>query len=192
MPRTKRYKEAKHRVRWFSDAEEKAMLDTAAHLGMSELHDFIVLGIDTGFRRSELLGLTLSDHHKGNLLLHEGETKSGEHRTVPCSPRVLAIIQARHTARHYKIFPTMTSSVCRKQWEDLRTLLGRDEDAGCIPHVLRHTCATRLVSEGVPLTVVQAWMGHKVIATTMRYAHLATGMLEAAGALMNKRVPELA
>ena len=191
LPRTKRYKEAKHRVRWFTDAEEKAMLDTSKHLGMSELHDFIILGIDTGFRRSELLGLHLSDFHKGNLLLHEGETKSGEPRTVPCTPRVLSIIQQRQAAGHHKMFPTMTSSVCRKQWEDLRTLLKRDSDVGFIPHVMRHTCATRLVSEGVPLNVVQAWMGHKVIATTMRYAHLARGQLDAAGALMNNRVADL-
>lgn len=192
LPRTKRYKESKHRVRWFTDSEEKAMLDTARHLGMVELHDFIVLGIDTGFRRSELLQLTLSDYQRGSLLLHEGETKTGEPRTVPCTPRVLAIIQQRQAAGQHKLFPTMTSSQCRKQWEDLRGLLGRDDDAGFIPHVMRHTCATRLVAEGVPLNVVQAWMGHKVISTTMRYAHLAKGQLDAARNLLNNRVPDLA
>jgi hypothetical protein len=42
-------------------------------------------------------------------------------------------------------------------------------------HVLRHTFCSRLVSNGVPLTVVQKLAGHRSIQTTMRYAHLAPG-----------------
>ncbi len=40
-----------------------------------------------------------------------------------------------------------------------------------------HTCASRLVQRGVPLKVVQEWMGHKAINMTMRYAHLAPANL---------------
>jgi site-specific recombinase XerD len=35
-----------------------------------------------------------------------------------------------------------------------------------------------MVQRGVPLAVVQAWMGHSSINTTMRYAHLAPGSLQ--------------
>jgi len=40
-------------------------------------------------------------------------------------------------------------------------------------HTLRHTFASRLVTEGVNLKRVQEFMGHKNIAMTMKYAHLA-------------------
>jgi hypothetical protein len=40
-------------------------------------------------------------------------------------------------------------------------------------HTLQHTFASRLVMAGVDLKTVQELMGHKTIAMTARYAHLA-------------------
>jgi len=45
-------------------------------------------------------------------------------------------------------------------------------------HCLRHTFASRLVMAGVPLRKVQELMGHKTIAMTCRYAHLAPEHLQ--------------
>lgn len=39
------------------------------------------------------------------------------------------------------------------------------------PHILRHTCTNRLVSELGHLVRRQDWVGHENSQTTMRYAH---------------------
>ena len=192
LPRTKRYKESQHRIRWYSDAEETQMLKMTAHMGLHELHDFIIVGIDTGFRRTELLRLDpFRDYMKGHVMAHAGETKNGDARSVPATERVKAIFEKRRKDGSAKVFPTLTNSTLRKQWDDLRAILKKEDDPGFIVHVLRHTCATRLVAAGVPLPVVQAWMGHKVIQTTMRYAHLVPGAMRDAVKRLEARSVEL-
>lgn len=39
-------------------------------------------------------------------------------------------------------------------------------------HDLRHSCATLLLRNGVPMSEIQKWLGHSSIRTTERYAHL--------------------
>lgn len=45
----------------------------------------------------------------------------------------------------------------------------RMADPGFTPHILRHTCLTRMVDDGTPLEKVQQWAGHKSIIVTRRY-----------------------
>ena len=40
-------------------------------------------------------------------------------------------------------------------------------------HQFRHTCASDLLEAGVHLAQVQRILGHSVIATTVRYVHIA-------------------
>jgi site-specific recombinase XerD len=44
---------------------------------------------------------------------------------------------------------------------------------GFVGHDLRHTFASHLVMSGANITSVKELMGHKTIAMTLRYAHLA-------------------
>lgn len=39
-------------------------------------------------------------------------------------------------------------------------------------HDLRHSCATLLLRNGVPIEEIQKWLGHSSVKTTERYAHL--------------------
>ena len=58
-----------------------------------------------------------------------------------------------------------------RKW--LATVLEQAKIKGVTWHTLRHTFASRLVMAGVDLKTVQELMGHKTIAMTARYAHLA-------------------
>jgi integrase len=168
-------KEAKHRIRWMDEAEEGRVLALCDHLGLSDLKDYIIVAIDTGFRRGEMLGFKPQDFSNGLLHLHEGETKTEEARSVPATRRVTEVLN-RRSNRPYTFYP-LTVYTLRAQWEYLRELLQMQADPQFVVHMLRHTCASRLVQRGVPLAMVQKWMGHKKIETTLRYAHLAPNSL---------------
>jgi integrase len=49
---------------------------------------------------------------------------------------------------------------------------------GVSPHRLRHTFATRLINQGVPITIIQKLLGHEDLNTTQRYAHVADPTVE--------------
>ncbi|MBP6479905.1 MAG: site-specific integrase [Pseudomonadales bacterium] len=46
------------------------------------------------------------------------------------------------------------------------------------PHSLRHGFATRMVRRGAPLPIIQKWLGHAFVSTTMLYIHPETADLE--------------
>lgn len=168
-------KEAKHRIRWMDEEEERKVLALCDHLGLHDLADYIAVAIDTGFRRAELLGFQSRDFSSGILHLHAGATKSDEARSVPATKRVAEILNRR--GNRSVAFSPLTIPTLRAQWERIRSLLGLETDPQFVPHMMRHTCASRLVQRGVPLTMVKTWMGHAKIETTLRYAHLAPDSL---------------
>lgn len=171
VPKLPRRKEGKHRIRWMDIQEEQRALNMADHLGLVTLKDFIIVAIDTGFRRAELLGFESRDFVNGLLHLHAGSTKNDDARAIPATDRVRNILNRRASAK--RPFGDLSVPTLRYQWSVLKTALGCEDDPQWVVHMLRHTCASRLVQRGVPLAVVQKWMGHKNINTTLRYAHLA-------------------
>lgn len=180
MPKLPRRKPGKHRIRWMDESEEAKALALCSQLNLPQLRDLMVVAVDTGFRRSELLGLHRSDYSNGMLHLHAGQTKTDKARAVPVTERVMSILKTRmeNVSMNGRFFD-MTFHQLRKQWWDLKTAMGLEDDPQFCVHMLRHTCASRMVQRGVPLAVVQAWMGHSSITTTMRYAHLAPSNLQA-------------
>jgi integrase/recombinase XerC len=46
------------------------------------------------------------------------------------------------------------------------------------PHRLRHTFATRLINQGVPITTIQKLLGHRHLSSTQRYADVAETTVE--------------
>jgi hypothetical protein len=50
--------------------------------------------------------------------------------------------------------------------------------SGLSPHRLRHTLATHLLNQGVPITTIQKLLGHQDLGTTQRYARVADQTVE--------------
>ncbi|MBO6638045.1 MAG: site-specific integrase [Roseitalea sp.] len=131
--------------------------------------------IDTGARVGEALGLKHGDVHNGRATFWI--TKSGRSRTVPLTDRAVSALadQARQPGGP---FHGVAYQKFLYHWNAVKRDMGLKDDAQFVPHMLRHTCASRLVQAGIDLRRVQAFLGHQTIQMTLRYAHLATDDLD--------------
>ena len=171
-PDIPRLKEGRGRLRFLSKEEETRLLDKLGYL-RPEFADFTAFLIDTGFRFGEALKFTWSDYHDGKVTLWH--TKSNTPRTVPLTQRCREILE-RCPRDNQQPFSHINRNTYRTVFEKARAMAGLGEDV--IPHVMRHTCASRLVQSGVDIRRVQVWLGHSTIAMTMRYSHLAPDDLD--------------
>lgn len=188
-PRIERHGEQEGRIYWFNEEEEAEMQSACRKLGLTDLSDYIHFAIGTGFRRSEMLRLRVSDCTGGVLRLHNGETKSGYGRSQPIEdPLIAAMVAKAKEAGQERVFYALNEYSLRAQWGMLRDFLGQQDNPKYVVHALRHTTATRLAIMGTDTAHIQAFMGHEAIVTTLRYIHLAAEHLKGvAGKLVRAR-----
>ncbi|MQB00229.1 MAG: tyrosine-type recombinase/integrase [Actinobacteria bacterium] len=180
-PDIPRRKEGRGRTRFLTREEEAAFLGLFTQWSKQDEVDLFVVLIDTGVRMGEALRLEPRDADFETGFLSVWKTKNGDPRSVPMTKRVREVIGRRtpEIGPVRDVFSVSPHSF-RQTWDRAKVMFGLSDDKQLVPHALRHTCASRLVQRGVPLKVVQEWMGHKTISVTMRYAHLAPANLLAA------------
>lgn len=147
----------------------------------------------SGLRRGELerLNLEALDRTEGTLRI-DGR-KTGRERCVPLPEMVLRCLDAYLPLRHNQLEATGSCGECAL----LVSRTGQRLSAAAISngihaiacraqvpldslHQFRHSCASDLLEAGVHLAEVQRILGHCVIATTVRYVHIADPQRRAA------------
>ena len=131
----------------------------------------------TGLRVSEVINIELHDiDHLSAQLRVRG--KGGKVREVPLRLDVLEIVQAyRDGERKNGHFPNSPYLFVSQRAQKLHRdtvrkwleQLGKQLHIHLQPHKLRHTFCTRLLKNGVDLTVVAKLAGHASINTTMKH-----------------------
>ena len=168
------------RIRWI-DRTEAARLIQAAETIRGYLPDFIQLGLNTGMRKGEMLGLSWDrvDLDRGILYLTDKDQKSGKHGSVPLNAEALAALQRRRAHRDAFcpdspwVFAKRDGTRIADIKKGFKTACERAGLEDFHPHDLRHTCAAWLVQGGVDIRTVSELLRHNSIQITMRYAHLA-------------------
>jgi len=189
IPKMPIKKENNERIRFLSSAEENEILTWMRKMGKHDHVDATIVLIDTGIRCGELWNMEARDvnlYHSGGLgAVTIWHTKTGQPRSVPLTPRVKEILMRR--VLQYptgKLFPGGNKHWYHLVWDKVRAYMNMNDDPHFVPHVLRHTCCSRLVMRGFPLPHVQKWMGHASFKTTLRYVTLAPDALDAGAALL--------
>lgn len=142
-----------------------------------------------GLRLNEAVNIQVGDIDNERLILHLKHTKGNKDRCVPIPEKLLEMFRSHwKTHRNPKLlFPTRginksaTNDPINKR--TLQTTMKKAvKAAGIIKkasiHTLRHSYATHLLDSGVNIRVIQEYLGHKSLKTTMVYTHLTTNSKE--------------
>lgn len=180
MPKVALLKTTSQRLDFLSPAESKLLIESYHEPIWREM---LLVALRTGLRLGELCALDWQDIDFQNKQLAVnrsivrgiiGTPKSGKPRYIPLTDEVCKTIYERrqrsgfvfHRGNGEPVTDRMAANAIQRACKQtgLRSIGW---------HTLRHTFASRLVSEGIALNIVQVLLGHSTIAMTMRYAHLA-------------------
>jgi site-specific recombinase XerD len=147
-----------------------------------------------GLRLSEGLRLQVGDIDSARMMVHVHRGKGAKDRYVPLPGRTLNVLrQYWVTHRHPQwLFPApgcdhkqaalATGPMDKSSVQEvMRRVVGELKFQKAISiHSLRHSYATHLLEAGVNLRLIQQYLGHSSLETTMVYLHLTTASQEEA------------
>ena len=144
----------------------------------------LLVGVQTGLRVSELIGLNCQDVVLGTGAHVRCLGKGRKQRCTPLRPETARAVQAwlreRQGPADHPVFPSIRGSrLSRDAVERLITKYTRRAQPTCpslkrkrvSPHVLRHAAAMDLLHHGVDCSVIALWLGHESVETTQMYLH---------------------
>jgi site-specific recombinase XerD len=141
-----------------------------------------------GLRLGEGLHLQVGDIDSARLLVHVHRGKGAKDRYVPLPSSTLKILRQywathRHpewlfpaTGRDHKQAALATGPMDKSSVQGAmrRVVQDRKFQKAISIHSLRHSYATHLLEAGVNLRLIQQYLGHSSLQTTMVYLHLTT------------------
>jgi integrase len=169
------------RLRFLTQEEANNILAALA-VASPEVHDMALLSMYTGMRAGEVRTLAWSDVDLAQGLLVLRDTKNGRTRYAYMTEAVKSMLQARQPGRPDALVfcgpDGKQRSPVAKTFRHAVDRLGLND--GVVDrrqrvsyHTLRHSYASWLVMQGIPLYTVQKLLGHRTPAMTERYSHLA-------------------
>lgn len=173
------------KLKFLEYKEVRALIDSIKENDSRDLRDKAVLEVlfSTGLRVAELVSLAKSEIHPAT-----GEKtfemsiigKGGWQRVIFFSPKALnAVIKyldwreslppglfERDDARLFPMTDRAVQFMIKRRARDA----GMD-NKDITPHILRHSFATDLLRKGANIRIVQEFLGHRSISSTLVYTH---------------------
>ena len=165
--------------KYLTEAERRAFIK-AAKKQAPEVYTLCLVLKDTGCRLSEALSIT-ADHvdlRTGVIVFRSlKKRRANVHRAIPVSPALLAELERVHAVRKAQSMPDCGASVRLWPWHRMtghrrvKEVMAAADVHG--PHAtakgLRHGFGVAALERGIPITLLQKWLGHAKLATTAIY-----------------------
>jgi integrase len=139
----------------------------------------ILIGFRHGLRVSELCGLQWSSIAFETATMHVRRAKGGQEATHPLLGDELRALRElrRQSASPFVFASERGGPFTPSGFAKLLARAGDEAEIGfkVHPHMLRHACGYVLANKGIDTRTLQAYLGHRSINSTTRYAALAPG-----------------
>lgn len=174
--------------RYLTLEQSAALLQAVS--GMNQKRDYAILMIflNTGIRRSELVGLNISDVYDDRLrVVGKGNKERFVYFGTPCRRAIDEYLVERNKkvlTDNRALFGSrdgnrISVSAVHRLVKKALLQAGLDADQFSA-HKLRHTAATLMLSNGVDIKTVQEVLGHENLNTTQIYTHIESTELKIA------------
>lgn len=156
--------------RVLTEKEERTLLINSS----DTLKPILLVALNTGMRRAEILGLTWNQIDFETRRIKVEKTKSGKVRHIPIEDDLFKQILNLKNKDGQSPFVFFNPET-KQPYQDMKTGFKRacriSGIEGLRFHDLRHTFATRLVANGIDIETVRDLLGHHSIVITQRYTH---------------------
>lgn len=148
------------------------VMETASHSESGYLKSFLIIALNTGMRRSEILSLKWENVNFAKRFVLIEDSKNGRSRKVPINEIVIDSLKKIDKIDKYVFFNAKTKTRIKEIKTSFITACRRAEIKGVNIHALRHTSATKMINDaGVDIVTAGKILGHSSIKMTLRYCH---------------------
>lgn len=182
----------KHRLRYLNNDEEQRLLaeldpkrdieyrpryelrSEEENQKRQDMYDLVVMLLDTGARYGEIANIDWDSIDLEEKVILLWRPKVSNESIVYMTSRVCEILTRRFANKKTAWVFTDQDGTGPRGYapKGIRTAFQRAGLTGVRIHDLRHTCASRLVQNGMSLYEVSQMLGHVDVQTTQIYAHL--------------------
>jgi integrase/recombinase XerD len=162
--------------RLYLTASEREAFRKAAEKAPREVFTYCHVLLHTGCRPSEALALTGDrvDFEARNVIFEsKKKRRPGIYRAVPVPDALLEALHLVHGIRDRKNKEQLWPWSRKTAYTRVSEVMERAGIEGCqaSPKGLRHGFGVACIEKGIPLNLVQRWLGHAQLATTAIYAN---------------------
>lgn len=196
-PKIQRFKEDKGRITYLTVDQARNLIECSKADNNSQIYPFIVIGLGTGMRMSEILAIRKEHVDLDRRVIFVPQAKAGAREqpiTLQVANYLAGYIEGLQPGSPW-LFPSPASRTghtlnITKPFRRVVKAAGLDSTE-VVRHTLRHTAITHLVQAGVDLPTVKRISGHKTLLMVERYAHQNGDHIRQAMDKLEQRLPSV-